>query len=377
MKGIAIVAAAGKGSRFGEDKVWVKLQGKTLLERAAEPFFSSPAVDAVLIVISEEREKDAEKLFADREKKCLIVIGGDTRTESVRRALFAAKNIADGEDAIVAIHDGARPYLSSALVERCFSLAAEKGSAIPVVKPVDSMRKIANGENRAVSRDEYVLVQTPQCFLLDRILKAYEAGTESTDDATLYEKRFGAPALTEGEIINKKITYVSDLSEENSFSERRVGVGYDVHQLVFGRDLILGGVRIPFEKGLDGHSDADCLTHAVMDALLTAAGLPDIGHLFPTDDPAYEGANSLELLRIVARKIANKSFRAVNVAGMIMAEKPKMAPHLPFMEKNIAEILGISEQNVKFSATTTEKLGIVGEGKGIAAEATVLLERVQ
>ena len=201
-------------------------------------------------------------------------------------------------------------------------------------------------------------------------MKAYDAGEEATDDATLYEKYVGEVTLTDGEEKNSKITYLSDIYKEVL---PRVGVGFDVHPLAFGRPLILGGVTIEFEKGLDGHSDADVLIHAIMDAMLTAAGLPDIGHWFSPTDPKYEGANSVELLKKVNDLVKAEGFFVGNVSATVMAEAPKLAPYLPKMEKVVADALGIEKSCVKFAATTTEKLGIVGEGKGIAAEGVVLL----
>ncbi len=374
MQGIAIIAAAGKSTRAQTDKIWANTGERTVLERAADPFFRSPAVDSVVFVVAEDRIEDAKRTFSEKsEKPVYFVRGGETRTESVKNALFFLRDELKTENAVVGIHDGARPFLSASLVDRCFMKAAEKGSAVPVIKSVDSMRRLNGNGSRSVDRSEYVLVQTPQCFLFERILKAYETGEEGTDDACLYERLFGAPELVEGEEKNKKITYSSDLIGLIGECGARVGVGFDVHPLATGRKLVLGGVTIPFEKGLVGHSDADVLTHAIMDALLTAAGLPDIGHYFPPSDPKYAGIYSIELLKIVDREIKKKGFAVVNVSAMIMAEAPKMAPYLSEMEKTIAKTLGISEENVKFAATTTEKLGIVGEGKGVAAEATALL----
>lgn len=371
MKGIAIIAAAGKGTRAAQDKIWLKIGGKTVLERTAEAFFAANAVDEIVFVVAEDKLEEAKAAFQDKRKPCLFVSGGATRTESVRNALRLLEE--ESEETVVGIHDGARPFVTPELIDRCFLKAAEKGSAIPVVPCVDSMRKVGENENCAVDRADYVLVQTPQCFILKRIAEAYLAGGSETDDATLYERVFGSPVLVEGDEINKKITYSSDIFELIRGEDLRVGVGYDVHPLREGRALVLGGVTIPFEKGLLGHSDADALTHAIMDAILTAAGLPDIGHFFPPSDPAFEGAYSIDLLAVVKEKINGAGFSVVNVGATIMAERPKMAGYIPEMEKIIAKTLGISDKNVKIAATTTEKLGVVGEGKGIAAEATALL----
>ena len=369
MKGIAIIAAAGKGTRAGTDKVWIKIGGMTILERATLPFFACPSVDEVCVVVSSGREEEAKKLFCKREKPCSVVVGGSTRTESVRNALRHYRDL-QGQDVVVAVHDGARPYVTVDLIERTMLLAAKQGAAVPVIPCSDSARKITKSGSRAIPRGDVVLVQTPQCFCLKGLLRAYEKEDEATDDATLYEKYVGEVALAEGDVKNKKITYLSDVFEGTI---PKVGVGFDVHPLVPGRPLILGGVKIDFEKGLDGHSDADVLVHAIMDAVLTAAGLPDIGYHFPCSDPAYQNADSVELLYEVVRLIRERGLVIGNISATIIAEAPKMAPHLAQMEKIVASAAGIRPENVKFAATTTEKLGIVGEGKGIAAEAVALV----
>ncbi|MBO4479396.1 MAG: 2-C-methyl-D-erythritol 2,4-cyclodiphosphate synthase [Clostridia bacterium] len=368
MKGIAIIAAAGKGQRAGVDKIWIKTANGTVLERAVAPFFDALTVDEVCLVVAPSRVEEAKALFCGGKKPCVVLAGGETRTQSVKIALEHYCELK--EDAVVAIHDGARPYVSRALIERAMQVAAEKGSAVPVVPCSDSLRRVTGEGSVAMDRGNVYRVQTPQCFSLKALLKAYSSGEEATDDATLYEKHVGAVALVEGEESNVKITYLSDVCKDFS---SRVGVGFDVHPLVKGRPLILGGVKIDFEKGLDGHSDADVLVHAVMDALLTAAGLPDIGHWFPPNDPKYEGADSVELLKTVIALVKKEGFSVANVSATVMAEAPKLAPYLSKMEKIVAKAVGVDESAVKFAATTTERLGIVGEGKGIAAEAVALL----
>ena len=372
MKGIAIIVAAGSGERAGADKVWLDMEGKPMLERAAAPFFSCPITEEIYIVVRDARLQEANALFSGREKPCFVLSGGKTRGESVRNALLAAKKRLGEEDTVVAIHDGARPFVTRRLIEECMLTAANKGSAVPAVPCADSLRRVTAEGNAVISRQEIVQIQTPQCFDLRRLLAAYErCGTEETDDATVYEKAYGAVTLTDGDPKNRKITYLSDLYGD---SVARVGVGYDVHPLVAGRPCIIGGVLIPHDKGPDGHSDADVLLHAVMDALLTAAGLPDIGHLFPPNDPAYAGADSAKLLLIVKERIEEKGFSVANISATVMAEKPKLSDHIPSMEKRIATLLSLSEDRVTIAATTTEKLGIVGEEKGIAAEAVALLK---
>ena len=305
MKGIAIIAAAGKGERAGVDKIWTQMGGKLVLERAVEPFLSCPTVDEIVIVVAPTKVEAARSLFAGAEKPCEVVAGGATRTESVRKAIARASALAGEADAVVAVHDGARPYVTRALIERCMMTAAEKGSAVPALPSTDSVRLVTDEGNRPLAREAVLRVQTPQCFSLRALREAYDECAEATDDATVYERSFGSVTLVDGEPRNEKITYLSDVYKEKI---SRVGVGFDVHPLVKGRRLVLGGVEISHDKSLDGHSDADALTHAIMDALLTAASLPDIGHLFPPDDPKYEGADSIELLRSVLEKVSSKGY---------------------------------------------------------------------
>ena len=373
MKGIGIIAAAGKGQRAGVDKIWTKIQGKTVLERAAAPFFASPTIDAVIFAVAPSRLEETQALFASQQKPFFVVAGGETRTQSIKNALQKAKLFAGEEDAVVAIHDGARPYLSQELLEECMTVAAAKGSAIPALPCTDSLRRLTEEGSTPLPREQVVCVQTPQCFALNALLTAYSHNDEATDDATLFEKYVGSVALVKGEERNKKITYSSDISE---LSTQRVGIGFDVHPLAENRKLILGGVEIPHTKGLLGHSDADALVHAIMDAMLTAVDLPDIGHLFPPDDPAYEGADSIELLKEVVKRVKARGYKVANLSATIMAQAPKMAPHLPKMKERVAQAIETEPQNVAFAATTTEKLGIVGEEKGIAAEAVVLLKTI-
>ena len=372
MRGIAVIAAAGSGTRAGVDKVWTKMQGEVVLAKSARPFLRCPLIDDVVIVVREDKVEEAETLFSGEAKPVHVVKGGASRSESVRRALAYITAYAGEKDILVAIHDGARPFVKEELVERCLMRAAKEGSAVPVVPCSDSVRRIAEGRSYAVNRSELAMVQTPQCFDLGKLVAAYEKAGDATDDASIFEAKYGSVSIVEGDAANKKITYLSDIYEG---SGSRVGIGFDVHQLVPERRLILGGVTIPFEKGLLGHSDADVLTHAIMDALLTAADLPDIGHFFPPDDPKFEGADSIKLLDEAYAAVRGKGFACVNVSATILAERPKLALYLPEMEDTVARALSLPKERVRFAATTTEKLGIVGEGKGMASEAVVLLER--
>jgi 2-C-methyl-D-erythritol 2,4-cyclodiphosphate synthase/2-C-methyl-D-erythritol 4-phosphate cytidylyltransferase len=374
----AIIAAAGKGERAKQEKnkIYCTVGKKTLLQLSTAPFYRNPRVDEVILVIRPEHEEETKAVIAALHEETEItykplryVFGGQTRTDSVRNALNACS--AD----IVMIHDGARPYVSDELIDRCIDETVKYGSAVPVIRPIDTM-SACDKDGRlqyTLPRGHLCSVQTPQCFFLSEILTAYDKireGEVFTDDASVYSK-YVMPAKTcDGEYENKKLTYKTDFDHEEL---SRTGIGYDTHQLVEGRKLILGGVEIPHEKGLLGHSDADVLIHAVMDALLTAAGLPDIGHLFPDTDPKYKDIASTLLLSRVMEKIEDEGYKVVNVSAVIMAEKPKLAPYLDKIIHNLSQIIHISTSAVGISCTTTEKLGFVGREEGIASCATVLL----
>ena len=228
----------------------------------------------------------------------------------------------------------------------------------------------------APDRATLYAVQTPQCFRRARYTQALAAVTGEkarlvTDDCSLFELAGLPVRLTEGDYANYKITTKEDLQKEKTM---RIGHGYDVHRLVEDRKLIMGGVEIPYEKGLLGHSDADVLLHAVMDAVLGAAALGDIGQHFPDNDPAYKGADSLALTREVARIIAEHGYKVGNIDATILCQRPKLAPHIPAMRRNIADAFGLPVDAVSVKATTEEHLGFTGEGLGIAAHAVALIE---
>ena len=238
----------------------------------------------------------------------------------------------------------------------------------------NSVRRLFDEESESVDRENYVSVQTPQGFrksmLIDAYEKAYDDSFHGTDDAAIVEHAGGRIAVVDGEYQNIKITTREDLPLEN-----RVGTGFDVHRFAEGRRLVLGGVEIPYELGLAGHSDADVLTHALMDALLGAAAMGDIGKLFPDSDPAYEGADSLLLLQQVAEKLDEAFYRIGNVDVTVIAQEPKLSPYTEQMRENLAARLGIEVSRVSVKATTTERLGFTGRQEGIACEAVASIYR--
>ena len=368
----AIIVAAGASRHMGFDKLSYRLpDGRTVLETSCALFAAHPAVDELVLVAGGNRPQ-CEAIAAACPKPCTVVQGGATRADSVRSGLAAAKG------QLVAIHDAARPFASAEIITAALQAAAESGAAAPAV-PVKDTIKIADQDGKVVAtpdRATLYAVQTPQCFDRALYLQALEAvsGEKAslvTDDCSLFELAGLPVTLTAGDYANLKITTKEDLQKEKTM---RIGHGYDVHRLVEDRKLILGGVEVPYEKGLLGHSDADVLLHAVMDAVLGAAALGDIGQHFPDTDPAYKGADSLALTREVAKIIAAHGYKVGNIDATILCQRPKLAPHIPAMRQNIADAFGLPLDAVSVKATTEEHLGFTGEGLGIAAHAVALIE---
>ena len=368
----AIIVAAGASRRMGFDKLSYRLpDGRTVLETSCALFAAHPAVDKLVLVAGGNRPQ-CEAIAAACPKPCTVVQGGATRADSVRSGLAAAKG------QLVAIHDAARPFASAEIITAALQAAAESGAAAPAV-PVKDTIKIADQDGKVVATPDRAMlyaVQTPQCFDRALYLQALEtvSGEKAslvTDDCSLFELAGLPVTLTAGDYANLKITTKEDLQKEKTM---RIGHGYDVHRLVEDRKLILGGVEVPYEKGLLGHSDADVLLHAVMDAVLGAAALGDIGQHFPDTDPAYKGADSLALTREVAKIIAAHGYKVGNIDATILCQRPKLAPHIPAMRRNIADAFGLPLDAVSVKATTEEHLGFTGEGLGIAAHAVALIE---
>ena len=369
----AILVAAGASRRMGYDKLSVRLPGgQTVLEASLAAFAAHPAVDQIVLVAGANLPA-CRALAARCAKPCTAVPGGETRADSVRAGLWEA----EGE--LVAIHDAARPFVSAAVITAALTEAAAGGAAAPAV-PVKDTIKVAAPDGRVIrtpDRTQLYAVQTPQCFSRALYLQALEAvqGEAAhlvTDDASLFELAGLPVRLTRGEYANLKITTQEDLKGETAM---RIGHGYDVHRLGAGRRLILGGVEIPYEKGLLGHSDADVLLHAVADALLGAAALGDIGKHFPDTDPRYKGADSRKLLSEVGALLAKEGYRPCNIDATVLCQAPKLAPYIPEMRQNIAAALGLDVGCVSVKATTEEHLGFTGAGDGIAAHAVAMIER--
>lgn len=382
-----IIAAAGSGNRMGSGipKQYLDIQGKPVLTRTVEAFEKNEFTDAVYIVVNQDhvdlcREKYSSGMNGKNgmSKVKQIVPGGAERQDSV----YAALSIIPEDVDFVLVHDGARPFVKDKTINALIFSTVEHGAAVAAVPVKDTIKSAEGGVfSKTLDRSKLYSIQTPQGFARKLLVQAYEkAFSENfygTDDAVLVEKMGEKVYLVEGDYHNIKITTKEDITVGEAIlnEETRIGTGFDVHRLTEGRKLILGGVEIPFERGLLGHSDADVLLHAIMDALLGAAGLGDIGLHFPDTDETYRGISSLMLLKQVGGLLSENGCRIVNIDSVVIAQRPKIAPHIGKMTARIAETLDIPENRVNLKATTTEKLGFCGREEGIAAQASVLIRR--
>lgn len=381
---VMMVAAAGGSTRMGQPKQHILLNGLPVLLRTLLTLQQTEAVDEILLIARREDHATFASLAAQHGVKKLqqIVEGGATRQQSVAAGLAALPSHAT----LVGIHDGARPLVTPQAVTAVIEAAARTGGAALAVVVKDTLKRAddAGAVVGTTDRQNLWRVQTPQVFHRDTFCaameKALEKGLDLTDDCQIYEQTGHRVQLVPGEESNLKLTTPEDISlakallvSQKEIPSMRIGHGYDVHRLVEGRPLILGGVTIPWEKGLLGHSDADVLTHAVMDALLGAAALGDIGGLFPDTDPAYAGADSIALLTRVMALIHEKGYALNNLDVTVLAQQPKLKPHIAAMRLRLADACCVPVERISIKATTEEGLGFTGSGEGMAAHAVCLL----
>lgn len=399
--GVVIVAAGSSKRMVGVDKQNLLLKGMPVVVRAAKVFQEMGEVSEIILVTSRENISTFQGYVTEYalHKVKTVCQGGDTRQQSV----FCGVGELSSHVEYIAIHDGARPFITKEVVSRCLADAIQFGAATAAVKTKDTIKIEKDGFIAATpDRDKLYLTQTPQIFRREIYIQAMEqalkTGIDVTDDCQLVENIGHQVYLSQGSYDNIKITTPEDIPTAEAISERmeaisakeeassaqlaqkegatsmvRIGHGYDVHRLVEGRKLILGGVNIPWEKGLLGHSDADVLVHAVMDALLGAAALGDIGQHFPDTDPAYAGADSIELLQNVGGLLEKEGYGIGNIDCTILAQQPKLKPFIPEMRQTIADALKLSVSQVSVKATTEEGLGFTGAGDGIAAHSVCII----
>lgn len=424
----AVIVAAGSARRMGGiNKQYAELAGMPVLARSVAAFDNDPFVDEIVIVARSGEEDRCRRDIVEKygfRRVSAVVPGGAERQDSVRAALGVVFGGAAGREAgscgsevsdggggrddgrdvgLVLVHDGARPLVPRTVIDAVIDGCAARGAAIPAVSVKDTIKQIHLSDNGAVvsfTPDRSLLraVQTPQGFDAALLMRAYDAcapDTVVTDDASLVEA-LGAPVyIVDGDEMNIKITTPSDLGRAEQLLNGssaddpgindpvaaaarvpRTGMGYDVHAFAENRKLILGGVNIPHDRGLLGHSDADVLIHAVMDALLGAAALGDIGKHFPDTDLRYKGISSLLLLGHVSELLSSHGWTIVNIDVTVIAQRPKIAPHIPQMKKIMAEVLKISESQINIKGTTTERLGFTGREEGIASQAVASIIRL-
>jgi len=383
-----VLPAAGFGSRMGSatPKQYLTLAGKPILVHTLAAVLACPEIAAVVVAVAADQLDHLATLLdhhfsATDRAKILITTGGATRQLSVRAGIQALPPAID----TILVHDAARPLITPALIKRCIRAIQTHGAAIVAI-PVNDTLKLAGPENKigkTIDRTHLYRAQTPQGAKRELFVNAYALADREnfsgTDEASLLEHAGIPVAIVAGEERNIKITRPDDLSIARSILEEkkmiRIGHGFDAHRLVDDRPLILGGVTIEYEKGLLGHSDADVLTHALIDAILGALGKGDIGRHFPDSDDRYKGINSLKLLdETIGLTIKNKAV-LVNADLTILCQAPKLAPHLEAMRANLAHACGVDQDRINIKATTTEKMGYTGRGEGIAAHAVVLLEQ--
>jgi len=417
----AIIAAGGRGQRFGaaEPKQLLTVGGRPILERSVSAFLSHASVNDVVVVLPRElvdnppaylRSVEAVALHGSA-KPLRLVAGGARRQDSVANGFHAAA----GHSELIVIHDAARPFVSADLIARTIAAAVESGAAVAAIVARDTVKRSTTGDSEmrfvteTLARDSIFLAQTPQAFRRSVLAEALQLADDVTDEAALAERAGHQVRLVEGEASNIKITTPDDLvlaeaiakaGKHDAIAEAgqhdaiarsaeafarhgsespgregfsRAGTGYDLHRLVAGRPLILGGVTIPSDVGALGHSDADVVCHAITDAILGAAGHGDIGRHFPDADPRWKDASSLDLLARAAQMVAAQGFEVGNVDVTVLLERPKIRDHVDAMRQAVATALGIDAARVSIKGKTNEGVDAIGRGEAIAAHAIALV----
>ncbi len=385
----AIIPAGGSGLRMGQPlpKQFCNLAGIPILVHTLRAFQQVAAIETIILVAPADYLELAKQLVEDYglDKVSGVVAGGRLRQDSVRIGL----DLVPDHIELVAVHDGARPLIAPEIITECLEQAEKNGAAMVAVPVKDTIKEVGTGRTvtKTVDRSSLWQAQTPQVARTNLLKEAFalaeKDGFIGTDEASLIEHLGHSVTVVNGSEQNIKITRPEDLkiaeallmktTEDSSGLQLRIGHGYDAHRLVEGRPLILGGVSIPHTYGLQGHSDADVLTHALCDAILGAVGEGDIGRHFPDSDPKLKGISSLTLLERVIGLAHGRGFALRNADITVIAEKPKLASHFPQMLCNLAKACQVNENALNLKATTTEKMGFAGREEGIAAHAVVMM----
>lgn len=375
---VALIVAAGSGSRAGGDlpKQFRLVRGQPMLRHSYAALASHEAISDIYVVIGDgQNELASESLNGLLPPR--FVLGGATRRESVLNGLEQVKQ--DGGAARVLIHDAARPFLPDDVISLLILALDIAPGAVPALAVVDSLARGEESLASTVERDHLWRIQTPQAFHFDAIYQAHHdwTGDEPSDDARMLMATGQEVRIVAGDERLSKFTFASDFVESNHMPNIRSGSGFDVHRLVAGEELWLCGIRVPHDKGLAGHSDADVAMHALTDAILGAMALGDIGDHFPPSDPQWRGAPSDQFLAHAMQLVRGKGYGLANADVTIICEAPKIGPHKLAMRKRLAEIMNVDIDLISVKATTTEMLGFTGRGEGIAAQALATFEKLQ
>jgi 2-C-methyl-D-erythritol 4-phosphate cytidylyltransferase/2-C-methyl-D-erythritol 2,4-cyclodiphosphate synthase len=388
MRVTAIIAAAGAGKRLGSTapKQLLDLGGRTILARSVEAFDDHPSVSDIVVVLPPHlASAAAESYIGPTSRPVVVAAGGARRQDSVANA-FA---VVDPSAEIVLIHDAARPFVTSEVIDRTIEAAGTFGAAVAAIEASDTVKRVERHPKGAlvvetIPRSTIFLAQTPQGFRREVLADAValgRSGVEATDEASLAERAGHPVHIVAGDPGNVKITTEQDLMSARIRIEAaqfaRVGTGYDLHRLVEGRPLVVGGVTIPSDRGPVAHSDGDVACHAATDAVLGAGNLGDIGRHFPDSDPRWKGVSSVDLLRRATALVATAGFEVLNVDVTVILEAPKLRDHIEAMKAAMAEALGVDPSRVSIKGKTNEGLDAVGRGEAIAAHAVALLKETR
>ncbi len=375
MKIEVIVTAGGKSQRYGEkNKLFEKCGDSCVLIEAIKPFLQIPNVSKIIVGIessyADEFFAAADAAGLAEEKRIVLSTGGSSRTQTVKNATAAI----DDDTEYILIHDGARPFVTKELISQVLQSAADYGVALPLLRLTDAAADVSRGVE-PVDRENLRLVQTPFCARKEIVTAAYlHAQNAFYDDLSVIKTCFsGEIGIVDGDRNNIKITYNDDIRDNDHML---AGCGYDVHRTKAGDGVKLLGIELPCDMAFIAHSDGDVPAHALMDAILSAIGEKDIGHLFPVDDARYDGADSMELLRAVVRIARMKGYAPFNASVTVIAQRPYLSPYVDRMRASAANALGIDTTRVGISATTNEEVGEIGDGKAVAAYATVSMKKI-
>ena len=382
-----VLLAAGGSARMGGDKMLLELRGRPVLQYSLETFQRSNRVSAIVIVASDANRNAINDLVAnaDYDKVSAVVAGGARRQDSTANGVDQLMSQHGSGIKFILVHDGARPFVDEAMIERGLMAAAQHGAAVPAL-PVSDTIKSVKGDGtveQTLDRSRLRAIQTPQVFQVDVFAPALRPTQEVTDDASFVELVGGSVGLFDGNSGNIKLTTPDDIERAEAILARRNpgesgamnrwGTGFDGHALVSGGPLRLGGVDIEHHRHLEGHSDGDVLLHAIASAVLGAVGLGDLGSNFPSDDPAFAGIDSRELLERVVSMAANAGWEVSYLDATIIAQQPKLSPYVNRINNSIAEMLSIPVDSINIKVTSTDHVGAIGTGEGMAAQAVATL----